>query len=395
MKKIGILTHFYESMNYGGILQAYALAEKLKRLGFNAEQISYKAQYRVIDCQNDLRGKLLQKIDIERIFASLKVRFKKFFKKRQIKRNILATNEKKNCFYEWVNQHVQSSSKVYNISNIKESNQLYHIFITGSDQVWNYNWYDPNYFLDFVDNSKNKIAYAASMGHSNMPNRIKEIYRRHLESFKGVSVREQNMVELFNSISPVNVEWVVDPVFLLEKEEWNKVASNNMKIEGKYVFCYFLGENTKERKIVQEYATKKGLCIVTIRDLMVEHNKRLNEDFSDIKLANVNPGEFLTLIKNAECVFTDSFHATAFSLIYQKNFYAFNRNSNGKMNDRIKSVLTLFDVCERFCEGENETLSYVLSLPEIDYHKASQKVEEFKRISTSFLTNHLEGVKFE
>ena len=385
--KVGIVTHFNKSVNYGGVLQAYALTKKLNDLGYDAEQIAYKVSY--VNLNAPKNTSFLQKLTVKRVLGAIKRRVKKLIFKKRIKNEQLAVQEKRDYFKKWTDKNVKSSNVIYNQSNIAECNNLYDAFITGSDQVWNYNWYDKNYFLDFANNSKIKLSYAASMGYDKLPTKIAIIFENHLKSFNAVSVREQNMVELFNPISPVNVEWVVDPVFLLGKEEWKDAISNTISINEKYIFCYFFGNNKKEREIVKEYACKKGLKVVTIQGLLVEYHAQLDETFADIKLKNVNPGEFLSLIKNAEYVFTDSFHATAFSLIFNKQFFVFNRYSNGGMSDRITSVTNLFNVSERFCAGKNESLEYVNSLKDIDYGNNQNEFNSLKEKSLKFLKNNL------
>ncbi len=383
--KIGIVTHFNNSTNYGGVLQAYALTKKINDMGYDAEQIAYKAG--CVNLNAPKNKSFLQKLTVKRVLGAIKRRVKKFIFKKRIKNEQLAVQEKRDCFKKWTDKNVKSSNVIYNQRDIAECNNLYDGFITGSDQVWNYTWYDKNYFLDFASNSKIKLSYAASLGHNEIPNDIKEVYKSHLKYFNAVSVREQNMVELFTPISPVNVEWVVDPVFLLNKEEWDKAVSNTVNVNEKHVFCYFFGENKKEREIAKAYASKKGLKVVTPQSILPGYY--LDESFADIKLKNVNPGEFLYLIKNAECVFTDSFHATAFSLIFQKQFFVFNRYSNGGMSDRITSVTNLFNVSERFCAGKNENLEYVNSLKDIDYSVNKEEFIKLKEKSIQFLRDNL------
>lgn len=387
--KIGIVTHFNKSTNYGGVLQAYALTKKLNDIGYDAEQIAYKASCSNLNEPKKNASRFLKKLTVKRVLGAIKRRVKKLIFKKRIKNEQLAVQEKRNCFKKWTDRNVKSSNVVYNANNISECNNLYDGFITGSDQVWNYTWYDENYFLDFASNSKIKLSYAASLGHNEIPNDIKEVYSKHLKSFNAVSVREQNMVELFTPIAPVNIEWVVDPVFLLDKEEWGEAVFNAININVKYVFCYFFGENKKERQIVKEFAKRKGLKTVIIQDLRLQFGEQVNESFADIKLKNVNPGEFLYLIKNAEYVFTDSFHATAFSLIFQKQFFVFNRFSNGGMSDRITSVTNLFNVSERFCAGKNENLEYVNTLKDIDYTANQYEFNQLKEKSINFLLKSL------
>lgn len=385
--KIGIITHFNKSVNYGGVLQAYALEKKLNNLGYDAEQLSYVANYRNLNATT--LSKPIKRSLLRRALGFIKRRLKKAVLYCQTKRNMLRAEEKRHHFKNWTDENVKSSKDVYNQSNIAECNNLYDAFVTGSDQVWNYIWYEKNYFLDFVNNSKIKISYAASLGHNNVPCNVEKVYKEHLKSFNAVSVREENMVELFKPISPVNVEWVVDPVFLLDKNEWGSIALSQEKINDKYIFCYFFGENKKEREIAYKFARQNNLKIVLISDLIIEQNVRLDESFADIKLKNVNPGEFLYLIKNAEYVFTDSFHATAFSLIFNKQFYVFNRYSNGGMSDRITSVTNLFNVSERFCAGKNENLDYVNSLKDIDYSANQSAFIKLKDKSIQFLKKNL------
>ena len=200
------------------------------------------------------------------------------------------------------------------------------------------------------------------------------------------------MVDLLQPLSPVKVEWVLDPVFLLEKSDWDDVACKNSHFKGKYIFCYFLGENKKERQIARKYARKRHLKVVTIKDLFVEYNVRLDERFANIRIENANPSDFVSLIKNSEYVFTDSFHATAFSLIYKKQFFVFNRYKNGGMNDRIKSILNLFNAINRFCEAEQENFDYVNNLKDLNYLDNQEEFEKLKKQSVKFMIDGIGGI---
>lgn len=389
--KIGIITHFSKSTNYGGVLQAYALAKKLNDMGYDAEQISYVANLRNIDFQPENKIKQTKKVKIRRILSRIKAKLKRliFYGKVLKRKNI--TKRKRECFNVWKDKNISSSARIYNCGNVNDALNIYDCFITGSDQVWNYNWYDENYFLDFVDESKIKISYAASLGHNEIPKTIEEIFEKHLRSFDAISVREENMVSLIQPFSPTRVQWVVDPVFLLQRAEWDSVISFSEDLKNDYIFCYFLGDNKKEREIVREYADKKGLKVKTIKDVNVKLSKKLSSSFADVSLADVDPSQFLFLVKNAKYVFTDSFHAIAFSIIYEKQFFVFNRSQNGEMNDRIKSILNLFNIGNRFCEDERENLEYVNSLENIDYSIRQNKFDKLKEQSVKFLKDSLGG----
>ena len=145
-------------------------------------------------------------------------------------------------------------------------------------------------------------------------------------------------------------------------------------IEEKYVFCYFLGENNKERKIAREFAKLHNLRLVTIPHAggIIQS---IDRNFGDKRLYDASPEHFLSLIKYAEFIFTDSFHAVLFSNIYQKQYFVFNRSSKGEMSSRIVDITKLFHQEDRFCAGkEKEKLEYITLLPNIDY---TQENEEF------------------
>ena len=185
---------------------------------------------------------------------------------------------------------------------------------------------------------------------------------------------------------------MLDPTLLLSREEWDEVCSDR-KIDRDYVFCYFLGENKKERKIAKEFAKKHNLKLVTIPHAAGGINL-VDRKFGDEKIYDASPQDFISLIKNAKYVFTDSFHAVVFSNIYQKQYFVFNRNKSGQMSSRITDITELFNQTERFCAGKDkENLTYVESLVDIDYSLPNDKFEELKKKSLEFLDRNLKDIK--
>ncbi len=374
--KIGIITHFYKSTNYGGILQSYALVKKLELMGHDAEQLCYIMS--------------IEKLNEKRISFKKYKRKAYVFIKRVAKfilryKSIIGITPKAKAFELWSKSYINQSSNVYTTKNIKKSVDKYDVFITGSDQVWNYSWYDKNFFLSFVPKRKKKIAYAASIGHSQLYGKQRKIFKRHLKTFDAVSVREKDAVQLIKDISPVGANWVLDPVFLLEKEEWLKVASPN-QIKGKYVFCYFLHNNPKQMTLAEEYAKNMGLKIVFIADMF----KEIETSFGDIRIENAGPGQFLSLINCADVVFTDSFHASAFSCIFEKNFFVFGRDDAKGMNKRIESLITLFECEDRFCDSEEkQNLNYIVSVTTNIRNKELKKFKDMLICSEEFLKNSI------
>lgn len=376
--KIGIITHFYKSINYGGILQSFALTKKLINLGYNPEQLCYVMSLKNLDKQC---------FSVKGIVIKFYILIKRAFRlnSQHLKDKSVDKTLKSEAFDEWSKKYINQSTCIYTKKNIKKSVDKYDVFITGSDQVWNYSWYDKNFFLSFVPKRKKKIAYAASIGHSQLYGKQRKIFKRHLKTFDAVSVREKDAVQLIKDISPVGANWVLDPVFLLEKEEWLKVASPN-QIKGKYVFCYFLHNNPKQMTLAEEYAKNMGLKIVFIADMF----KEIETSFGDIRIENAGPGQFLSLISCADVVFTDSFHASAFSCIFEKNFFVFGRNDAKGMNKRIESLITLFECEDRFCDSEEkQNLNYIVSVKTNIRNKELKKFKDMLIRSEEFLQNSI------
>lgn len=398
MKKVGIITHYCKTKNCGGSLQAYALCKVLNSRGYNAEQICY-----ILNNSKPVVSKSLnKKIKEAGIFGTIKKAISLLLRKFSIKKlkNFLVVKDKKKnnvtlkqeqCFKSFLEDEIPNSNVIYNDDNISTCIDNYEAFITGSDQVWNLRWYKSPFFLDFAPSSKIKMSYSASIAMSSLNDSQKQIFKQSLKDFKAVSVREQNAVDLIKDLSPVMPQCTLDPTLLLERQDWDEVCDDRIFNEP-YVFCYFLGDNKKERKIAKKYAKTKKLKLVTI-PYAGNSNEFFNINYGDIKLYDVSPQKFISLVKHAEYVFTDSFHATAFSLIYQRQFFAFNRDAKGSMNDRIINITSLFEVSERFCAGENESFSYVNSLKDIDYNKEFDKFNQLKIESIKFLEDNLGGLK--
>lgn len=384
--KIGILTHYYNNNNYGGCLQAYALQNAIAKLGYKVELISYDFRNNIIKEKVSILSKI--KRSPSTVVSILKKLLYRILYKNFIKSIKEGLNIRNNTFQQFRNR-ILHSDKISTHKELSTLQQNYDIFITGSDQVWNLQWYVSAFFLDFVPNGKKKISYAASISMSSLTEKQKDIFRNSLKDFNAVSVRESSDVELIKGLSPVPVVCTLDPTLLLNQTDWDEVCDVRI-IQEKYVFCYFLGDNVKERQLAVKWAKAKKLKIVTIP--MISNYKVINNNFGNYQLYDVTPEKFLSLIKYAECVFTDSFHAVVFSHIYQKEFFVFNRNKKAKMSTRIYNITRIFEVKERFCDcPEKETMSYIESLPAIDYSKNLIELEKLKNFSKEYLINSIEG----
>lgn len=368
-KKIGIVTYYYDSINYGGVLQAYALTQKIDSLGYNVEQICYKKE-------ND------DKVSNKKYLYLIK----KFIKKIIILWCYLKMSRRYNRFKKFRDE-IPHSMNVYTDNNIENTIKDYDIFVTGSDQVWNLTWFCPAFFLEFVSKNKKKLSYAASLGRMVLAEEEKNFFKKVLVNYSAISVREKDAVELLKNQTSLKIEHVLDPTLLLKKEEWDKI-SNEYTIEKPYLFCYFIGEDRVIRKLAKKYAKKYNLKLVVLPHPAGFNFTDIN--FGDIKTFDAGPKEFISLIKNADYIMTDSFHACVFSTIYQKEFFAFQRNGKKEMSSRIYSLLNLFEAENHFCDMENKlNIKYIENLERIDYTKDKNKFDKIYKKSIDYLISNL------
>ena len=398
MRKAGIVTHYYQSNNFGGNLQAYALAERINRIpGYSAEQICYRTVEEKPKRKEEPQkaGSVLQ--TVRETLYRLRKRISKIDPKKWpvtiankcLARRFAIRDAAIRAFNEGKISH---SKKAYSQTDIAECADLYDIFVTGSDQVWSGS--SEVYTLHFV-RGKTKLSYAASVARKEIPEEQKRFYRERLTDYSAISVRDETDRRIISELTEKPVEVVCDPVFLLDRENWAEVAVSEVSVKGKYVFCYFLGDSRETKKRVRQFARKKHLKIVHIPHFRDNENGFVASDlfFGNKKPYNLSPAGFLALIQNAEYVFTDSFHAAAFSLIFGKQFFVFDRVSKwGVMNSRLLNLLGQYGCEERFCSGEKrESLDYLLQLPPLEYGKAGNRMTAAKQQGEEYLFRALEA----
>lgn len=387
LKKIGILTEYFESMNYGGVLQAYALCHILSEMGFCAEQVQY---FKSEEAEKSKDGRNSSKSWYS-VFNPIQIR-------RRIIRQKLNTNlhrkqdKRRSSFKDFREGIIPHSNIVYDDNTLGLANDKYDAFVVGSDQVWNPNYWHPGYMLSFVNGDKLKIAYGVSLGVDSLTAEQVELFKTSIFGFKGISVREENSINLLQDILKSKIELVLDPVFLLTKEQW-KIVSSERSIPEKYIFTYFLGDSRRNRRIAEEYAHYHGFKIVALPHVN-GYYRAVDENFGDYQIFDASPQDFIALIKNAEVIFTDSFHAVAFSGIFEKEFFAFQRNETGEMSARMVQITSLFDARKHFCANSDECgLEYIKNLEKIDYDNHRGELKRLKIVSADFLYNNLVGLR--
>ncbi len=380
--KIGILTYYYANSNYGGLLQAYALQRALGQLGFEAEQIAYDVSlFPPMTPAYRLFGQMRHDLSYYRHKLSLKKRAQ------SLPQEICDGLRLRKAAMKDFEQLIPHSRQQYTYQNIDEANEQYDTFITGSDQVWNLDWYHPALYLEFVRPGKKKLSYAASMPQTSVRKRQQRFLRRVLSDYSAVSVREKTAADLLGTFTGKPVEQVVDPTLLLDRAQWDEICTPRL-IEHDYVFCYYLGGGTEKRRLAEEYAKAHGLQLVTLPYLMTSH--RDDEAFGDIRLYDVSPADFISLIKHAQFVFTDSFHASVFSNLYERAFCAVDRSGGlDYMRSRLHSLLEMFGQQQRLLTVADCTLGRVEALEPIDYGKAKAVLSREREKSKAFLLSHI------
>ena len=375
---------FYKSINYGGVLQAYALCRVLNNLGYTSEQIKYIWDKGLIPRSKFAKyKKSLRHLLSKALTISMKKCSKMIFSKRHTK-ELEKLKYRKAAFASFADKYVPVSTEVYDDKTISNANKHYDCFITGSDQVWGTYSIDNGYSLQFADKNKKKVAYAVSGLKTNLEKPEKECFEKIVPEFDAISVREKHMVDLLQSMTSRKIEYVLDPTLLLTKSDWDLVCSD-YKIDEEYVFCYFLGESKKQRKLAIEFARKKRLKTVFLPYLKGTYTSA-DYKTGDYQLYDASPADYISLIKNASYVFTDSFHTCVFSSIYNKEFFVFKRNDCGGL-ERIKNILSLLKDDSHLIANENKINVYdIINITPIKYENASF-IDTLREDSFEFIKN--------
>lgn len=351
--------------NFGSLLQAYALQQTVKNLGYDNNILD---DSKVISGNNRFLKKVKSIFYPAYISLSIDKNKKKFYKYNKEK-DLKAYLFKKK--YLSINGNIEDSS--------------YDQFIFGSDQIWTISelTYNPYYFGNFTQ--KKKISYAPSMdpnisSDKSMLNEIKSL----LLNFSSLSMRERDGAEIVRKITNKEVSVVLDPTLLLSIETWNKFVSQNDRYNGvgEYVLCYFLKDNDWYIKESVSFAQKNKLRVKFLGTLPSMYNY-----YPDFECCD--PIEFLSLIKNAKYIFTDSYHCSIFSVLFKKIFYTFKINEEGRKstNARIENLFLLLGLSDYYI-GKNE-LGKIYTLPKIDFDIVHERLKKGVDVSIEYLKNAL------
>lgn len=372
-KRIQIVT-WLGSGNFGTSLQSYALYHFLSIKGYDCSILS-SFNY----MHFSLKGYL------KMILSALGIM--KFRERRKIRK--AADSKKLIKLSEFFENNIRQEA-VSNPWQYKKLLRSTDVFCVGSDQVWNaYFNFSPFNFLDFAGNVK-RISYASSMGTKDFPEKYKETIKDLLLKFAHISLRETTGREAVSRLTGRNdIKTVLDPTFLLNAEDWGSVAKQSqieISVPKNYMLVYLIGNNDNYPKQVRELQEKTGIENVIIIPAVENPNFEIQ---GSIVYRDAAVAEFVKLLEDATWVCTDSFHATALSINFGKNFTEFLRfkdSDKGSQNSRIYDVLETFKLQNRLYNEMQEMWS-----KPIDYKESHEILNHLRTDSTDWLINAIEA----
>lgn len=374
--KIGIMTWFNYD-NYGTKLQAFALHKYISMLGNDVELINYivdDSTSRSVKKESSLRLRLYKKIGWY-ILQNVKNKHSKDLDSKHKKLQRFITE---NCIV---------SKKLNDKKTFVEFCNNLDCVVTGSDQIWNPNWYSPFYYINFDEVNTDRISYASSFGVNTVLENRKHEIRKGLERFLCISVRENSAVEMLSREFNVDASLVVDPTMLLSSMEWKKYLIEKKEGNQDYIAVYLLSDNHNHWKAVKRFAKKMKL---PLRIIPVGGYSYIQDEKIDY---SIGIEDFLSIIYHSKIVITDSFHACVFSTLFGKQYLVFERFLNlstDSQNTRIYSLLSNLE-CENILLPHNT--NNIRVLPKIDYDRVNGKMESLVFNSKQYLVDALNKVR--
>lgn len=285
-------------------------------------------------------------------------------------------------------------SKEYSLDaspNIDILNRSCDTFLVGSDQLWNPKVYAYKYyfFLDFVDAEKRKISYATSVGarHFEGTDVDKHYCSYYLNRFDSISNREDEAVQMCGEEFGIYSTRVIDPVFILKKEEYNTMAEESqVDVSEKYIFAYILDGNIEKKKIIDSVSNKLGYKIICAYDIEHPEFSRNVMGYEDACIKT--PEDWLKYIKYAQFVVTDSYHGGCFSTIFEKQFACFINPLRGE--NRFKELFGRLGLFHHLLDikSSDDDIDMIINSP-IDYKSVNYIIQCEKELSEKWLKNAL------
>jgi len=332
MKTLTVTT--LRSINYGGVIQAFALHHFLK---------NHKIDNRLLDyCA--LKNMYVRIIPKSSRSAFIAIAENFFYFINNKKSSVLLER-----FNKFIDENFEKTRPYSNYNDIINDIPDADVYISGSDQVFGVRGkFDDIRMLQFVPEDRICISYAASLGEYDWNIDEENEFKRRLKRFKYISVREKYASDYIQKNSDVYPVVNIDPVFLLDKKDYLKVSSNKINFKKPYILCYSLISNVDFQKVIDEVKEATGYETISVHTLPMKRIK------TDHYVFDAGPAEFLALLNNAKFVITSSFHGTALSIIFEKPFYTLIKNYKSQ---RIVELLDKFGMSDRIYCGKDINLN--------------------------------------
>jgi len=376
-------------MNYGQLLQAYGTAETVKSFGYNCEIIN-------IQMNRDERAFFLKLLDLTiRFFTRNPLNELGKVKKKLIENAFQSRYEaelslKMEKFDLFRERKLPISASVYSgTEDITANPPVYDAYICGSDQIWNPNYIFRQkyheYFLSFAPQKK-RVAYAPSFGIQQLPSECIVAYREWISQIPYLSCREVTGVEIIKNLTGRDAVHVLDPTLLLGQEQRDELirevdTPNYVK---PYILCYILGVSTSYEFFLESSVAELGYQVVTLP--MLSGRK----GYENTNCFDAGPAEFVSLIRHADYVITDSFHGIVFSMIYNRPFAVFHRKDPwSRENQMFSRILSLLSLCKIEPPLMNESSVFDRSMLDIDFTIANEVLQREIDKSKQYLSDSL------
>jgi hypothetical protein len=306
---------FHHTTNYGAVLQTYALQQTILSLGH---------ENLVLETKTSSGKKKIKSV------RDLYLRYLSWLRRKE--RKVLAK-----YFADFHKYKLQLTRPYTSMEDLRNDPPDVDCLITGSDQVWNFvtvpKFIDSR-LLKFGKESAIRFSYAASMEELRYSDEQKQRLKDALAGFKGISVREQSAKEYIESFTPYQVERVLDPVFLLSKEQWMELAIEP-RLKGPCILCYQVQSNKRMEEVAYQLKKETGYPVVSICNGPIRWMK------ADYSFHDVSIEEFLGFYNQAAYIVSASFHGVAMGLVFGKPVYALIKKARA---NRLKEVMQLFQL---------------------------------------------------
>lgn len=387
---IALVTCYFHP-NYGSMLQAYATQKIMQEWNLPCENICIDGLKKEID-GSKIRFYLKQ-VNNPQVLSGTIVRIVKKKVIQKTKKNTVGKDLKirNACFHNFMEQNFIVSKRYDSKQELAEAckNQKYSAVIVGSDQLWLPSNIEADYYtLNWVPDNVPKIAFSTSFGTSFLPKKNQAMASQFLHRFQAISVREETGRQMIKDYAGLDVPVVSDPTLLFNGEDWMCIQKKKPIISGKYILCYFLGNNKEDRQFAKRLREHTGYKIVAL--LHLDEYIKADTQYADETPFDIGPGELLNLIRNAQYIVTDSFHGSVFSIIYKKTFFTSRRvRKEGILctNNRLDSLFDKLGIEGRLIQG-TENVEECLNRT-IDYDKVHCNLDSLVKETKQYLRNAL------